>query len=35
MNTRDLLDHAVFTALSLGCLGLQLVFFWDVSGLRL
>jgi hypothetical protein len=34
MNTRDMLDQAVFTVFSLGCLGLQLVFFWDVSGLH-
>lgn len=35
MNTRDLIDQAVFAVFGLGCLGLQLVFFWDVSGLHL
>jgi hypothetical protein len=35
MNTRDLFDHAVFTVFGLSCLTVQLVFFWDVSGLHL
>jgi len=34
MTTREIIDHAVFTVFGLGCLGLQLVFFWDVSGLH-
>ena len=35
MNTRDLFDHVVFSLFGLGSLSLQLVFFWDVSGLHL
>ena len=33
MTTRELIDHAVFTVLGLGCVGLQVAFFWGVSGL--
>ena len=33
--TRALLDNAIFTVFGLGSLSLQLVFFWDVSGLHL
>jgi hypothetical protein len=35
MNTRDIIDYAVLTVFGLGCLSLQIVFFWDVSGIHL
>lgn len=35
MNTRDLIDQAVFTVFSLGCVGLQLAFLWGVSGVHI
>ena len=35
MNTRDIIDQAVFTVFSLGCVSLQVVFLWGVSGLHI
>ena len=35
MNTRDLIDQAVFAVFSLGCASLQVAFLWGVSGLHL
>ena len=32
MNTRDLIDQAVFTVFCLGSIGLQVAFLWGVSG---
>ena len=32
MTTRELIDQAVFTVFSLGCVGLQVAFLWGVSG---
>ncbi len=32
MTTREIIDQAVFAVFSLGCVGLQVAFFWGVSG---
>jgi hypothetical protein len=35
MSTREIIDQAVFAVFSLGCVGLQVAFFWGVGGLHI
>jgi hypothetical protein len=32
MTSREILDIAMFAALSLGCFGMEVAMFWDVAG---